>query len=59
MFRKTFGTLTAAARGLETARLWLGHNSVSTTQAYLAADDDISDEHSQQIQSDTFAAFGD
>lgn len=59
MFRKTFGTLTANARGLEQARIWLGHDDVQTTQDYLAADDDVSSDDSRKKQHEIFAAFGD
>jgi site-specific recombinase XerD len=59
MFRRTFGTLTANARGLEQARIWLGHDDVNTTQSYLAADDDVSVEESRKKQHEIFAAFGD
>jgi integrase len=59
MFRKTFGTLVANARGLEQARIWLGHNDVETTQSYLAADEWTSAEDSQAKQQAIFEAVGD
>ena len=36
-FRRTFGTLVAKQFGIETARIWLGHSDIATTQRYLAA----------------------
>jgi integrase len=38
-FRRTFGTVVAKQFGIETARLWLGHSDIATTQKYLAADE--------------------
>jgi integrase len=58
LFRKTFGTMVANARGLEQARIWLGHNDVQTTQSYLAADE-ISTEDSRAKQQEIFAGVGD
>jgi len=58
-FRKTFGTLIANSRGLETARIWLGHEDVETTQAYLAADEWVSAEDSGKKQQAIFEAVGD
>jgi integrase len=59
MFRKTFGTLIANARGIEQARIWLGHEDVETTQAYLAADEWVSSEDSGKKQQAIFEAVGD
>jgi len=59
MFRKTFGTMVANSRGLERARIWLGHEDVETTQSYLAADDDISNEESRAKQQAIFEGVGD
>jgi integrase len=59
IFRKTFGTMIANARGLEQARIWLGHEDVATTQDYLAADEWTSDEDSMAKQQVIFDAIGD
>jgi len=59
MFRKTFGTMVANKRGLEQARIWLGHEDVQTTQAYLAADEWTSPEESRAQQQEIFSAVGD
>lgn len=59
LFRKTFGTMVADSRGLEQARLWLGHNDVQTTQDYLAADTWDSNEDSQKKQQRIFEVVGD
>jgi integrase len=40
LFRKTFGSMVAQRFGIETARKYLGHSKISTTQGYLAADSD-------------------
>jgi integrase len=58
-FRKTFGTMVANARGIEQARIWLGHEDVETTQAYLAADEWVSAEDSGKKQQAIFEAVGD
>src|SRR5260370_1445158 len=58
-FRKTFGTMVANARGIEQARIWLGHEDVETTQAYLAADEWVSAEDSGKKQQAIFEAIGD
>jgi len=58
-FRKTFGTMIANARGIEQARVWLGHEDVETTQAYLAADEWVSSEESGAKQQAIFEAVGD
>jgi len=58
-FRKTFGTMVANARGIEQARIWLGHEDVETTQAYLAADEWVSSEDSGKKQQAIFEAVGD
>jgi len=58
-FRKTFGTMVANARGIERARIWLDHDDIKTTQAYLAADDDVSVEESRNKQQAIFDAVGD
>jgi integrase len=36
--RRTFGSTVAATFGIETARIWLGHSNLATTQRYIAAD---------------------
>jgi integrase len=59
LFRKTFGTMVANARGIEQARIWLGHEDVQTTQAYLAADEWTSAEDSRAKQQAIFEAVGD
>ncbi len=59
LFRKTFGTMVANARGLEQARIWLGHDEVETTQDYLAADEWTSSEDSGKKQQTIFDAVGD
>jgi integrase len=59
LFRKTFGTMVANARGLEQARIWLGHDDIATTQAYLAADEWTSAEDSRAKQQAIFEAVGD
>jgi integrase len=59
LFRKTFGTLIANSRGLEQARIWLGHDDVQTTQAYLAADEWVSADDSRAKQQAIFEAIGD
>jgi integrase len=58
-FRRTFGTMVANARGLEQARIWLGHDDIATTQAYLAADEWTSAEDSRAKQQAIFEAVGD
>ena len=58
-FRRTFGTMVADARGIERARIWLGHNDVQTTQDYLAADDDSGVQESGQKQQSIFDVVGD
>jgi integrase len=57
-FRKTFGTIVAKEKGLEQARIWLGHDDVSTTQAYLASDE-MTTEQSRKAVDSMFADFGD
>lgn len=57
-FRKTFGTMVAQKYGLERARLWLGHDDIATTQAYLAADEQTSVESRKAIN-EMFEAVGD
>ena len=59
MFRKTFGTAVTNKCGIEQARIWLGHEDIETTQAYLAADEWVSVEDSQAKQEEIFAEFGD
>lgn len=59
LFRKTFGTMVANSRGLEQARIWLGHDDIATTQAYLAADEWTSAEDSRAKQQAIFEAIGD
>ena len=59
LFRKTFGTMVANSRGLEQARIWLGHDDVQTTQSYLAADEWVSAEDSGAKQQAIFEAIGD
>lgn len=59
LFRKTFGTMVANSRGLEQARIWLGHDDVQTTQSYLAADEWTSAEVSRAKQQAIFEAVGD
>ena len=56
---RLIGTMVANARGLEQARIWLGHDDVQTTQAYLAADTWTSDEDSQAKQQAIFDVVGD
>lgn len=58
-FRRTFGTMIANSRGLEQARIWLGHDDIATTQAYLAADEWTSAEDSRAKQQAIFEAVGD
>jgi integrase len=57
-FRKTFGTIVANRMGLEQARVWLGHDDVATTQAYLASDE-LTSEQSRKAVGSMFADFGD
>jgi len=57
-FRKTFGTIVAKEKGLEQARIWLGHDDVATTQAYLASDE-MTSEQSRKAVDSMFADFGD
>src|SRR5215471_13929928 len=59
MFRRTFGTAVTNKRGIEQARIWLGHEDVQTTQAYLAADEWVSVEDAQKKQQEIFEEFGD
>jgi len=59
LFRKTFGTMVANSRGLEQARIWLGHDDVATTQSYLAADEWTSAKDSGAKQQAIFEAVGD
>jgi integrase len=56
-FRKTFGTIVAKHHGLETARLWLGHSDIQTTQNYIAADE-MTDKSRQGVN-EMFAEVGD
>jgi len=51
--------MVANARGIEQARIWLGHEDVETTQAYLAADEWVSAEDSGKKQQAIFEAVGD
>jgi hypothetical protein len=51
--------MVANARGLEQARIWLGHDDIATTQAYLAADEWTSAEDSRAKQQAIFEAVGD
>lgn len=57
-FRKTFGTIVAKEMGLEQARIWLGHDDVATTQAYLASDE-MTSEQSREAVGSMFSGFGD
>ncbi len=57
-FRKTFGTIVAKEKGLEQARIWLGHDDVATTQAYLASDE-MTSEQSRKAVDSMFSGFGD
>lgn len=57
-FRKTFGTIVAKQMGLETARIWLGHDDVQTTQSYLASDE-MTSEQSRKATNTMFKEFGD
>jgi integrase len=57
-FRKTFGTIVAKEMGLEQARIWLGHDDVATTQAYLASDE-MTTEQSRKATNSMFSGFGD
>jgi integrase len=57
-FRKTFGTTVAKELGLEQARIWLGHDDVATTQAYLASDE-MTTEQSRKAVEKMFSGFGD
>jgi integrase len=57
-FRKTFGTIVAKEKGLEQARIWLGHDDVATTQAYLASDE-MTTEQSRKAVDSMFSSFGD
>jgi integrase/recombinase XerD len=56
-FRKTFGTIVAKEKGLEQARIWLGHDDVATTQAYLASDE-MTTEQSRKAVDSMFSDFG-
>jgi len=58
MIRKTFGTMVANKRGLELARIWLGHEDVQTTQDYLAADE-LSTKESRALTEEMFSGVGD
>lgn len=57
-FRKTFGTEVAKRYGLEQARIWLGHEDIATTQAYLAADEMTTSEQQTRID-EAFSGVGD
>jgi integrase len=57
-FRRTFGTVVAKQFGIETARLWLGHSDISTTQRYLAADEMVSAQSKKAVNS-MFRTSGD
>src|SRR5262249_37923272 len=58
VFRKTFGTMIANARGIEQARIWLGHDNVATTQDYLAVDEWTSNKDSRAKQQAIFNVVG-
>lgn len=57
-FRKTFGTAVAHKLGLETARIYLGHEDIETTQEYLAADE-LSPKHTRKMANELFSTVGD
>ena len=57
-FRRTFGTVVAKQFGIETARLWLGHSDIATTQRYLAADEMVT-EQSRKAVDKMYGALGD
>src|SRR5258708_33478578 len=57
-FRKTFGTMVAHKYGLEQARIWLGHDDIATTQAYIASDE-MTTEQSREAIDEMFSAVGD
>lgn len=48
-FRRTFGTIVAKQFGIETARLWLGHSDIATTQKYLAADEMVTEQSRKAV----------
>jgi integrase len=57
-FRRTFGTVVAKQFGIETARLWLGHSDIATTQRYLAADEMVT-EQSRKAVNQMYGTLGD
>jgi integrase len=57
-FRRTFGSIVAKHRGIEQARIWLGHSDIATTQRYIAADE-MTTEHARKIAKQMFAGIGD
>lgn len=57
-FRRTFGTIVARHRGIEQARIWLGHSDIETTQRYLACDE-MTSEAARKIAKQMFSEIGD
>jgi integrase len=57
-FRRTFGTIVAKQFGIGTAKEWLGHSDIATTQKYLAADEMVT-EQSRKAVNQMYRKIGD